>query len=40
MNIYVMTVLNYIRISLHFYNTKEEINRFINILTNIVKERV
>ena len=31
---------NYIRISLHFYNTKEEINRFINILTNIVKERV
>ena len=31
---------NYIRVSLHFYNTKEEIDRFINILTNIVKERV
>lgn len=31
---------SYLRVSLHFYNTKEEIDRFINILKNIVKERV
>ena len=31
---------NYIRVSLHMYNTKEEIDKFINLLTNIVKERV
>lgn len=31
---------NYIRVSLHMYNTKEEIDRFVYILNNILKERV